>query len=348
MTSRRHRGTANPSTARGSASLSMVLLLLILPLLAPPALEIGAAYAQEPVSNSVSVPTQILKTGINLSSSTLSPNSLQVAQITGLMPVLNKLQKLREQVNASRDASPTLATLAMRQDYYEAQLLARQGIEQANLEIDYVLAEINAERNLYAEILSSLIAKRDRAVAHSNAASFYTNGVLWAVGEAFDIPTYRSPRLSIPSGTVSILAGIVPSFFSLYAMRQYNGKKLDSEEEPNMLAKLFDYPINPEVDYPPSIMGFLNTVPPESGVKKTRKDQLIDRWLTDQNIPSFTDRKNKAVLDGITGTISHRKALSIDVLTARQDMLQQLAGEVMKMKRMLLELSLAANGDKTI
>jgi hypothetical protein len=346
MSRHSHTGTVTQHTSRAVAAVTGAIALFCLPLVAP--LRIAAVCAQDPVSNSVSVPTQILKTGINLSSSTLSPNSLQVAQIIGLMPVLTKLQSLREQVNGTRGASPSLASLALRQDYCETQLQARQSIEQTNLEIDYVLAEINAERNLYAEILSSLIAKRDRAVAHSNAASFYTNGVLWAVGEAFDIPTYRAPRLSIPSGTISILAGIVPSFFSLYAMRQYNGKKLDSEAEPNMLAKLFDYPINPEVDYPPSIIGFLNTIPPDGSVKKTRKDQLVDRWLTDQNIPSFTDRKNKAVLDGITGAVSHPKALSIDVLTARQDMLQQLAGEVMKMKRMLLELSLAANGDKTI
>jgi hypothetical protein len=306
--------------------------------------------AQDPAANSVQIPSQILKTGINLTSQTISPNSGQVADIIGLTPVLAKLQTLRGQVSADKasGAEPTLKSLALRQDYSDAQLAVHQSIEQSNLEVDYVLAEINAERNLYAEILSNLIAKRDKAVAHSNAASFYTNGALWAIGEAFDIPTYRVPTLSIPSGTVSILAGIVPSFFSLYAMRQYNGKKLNSEEEPNMLAKLFDYPTNPEVDYPPSVLAFLNSTPPDGDTKKTRRDQLIDRWLTDENIPSFTDRRNRQVLDSITASVSHKKGLTIDVLTARQDMLQQLAGEIMKMKRMLLELSLAARGDKTI
>ena len=323
-------------------SLALFLLLVIASGSTCPVL------AQEPVSNSVSVPTQILKTGINLNSSAVSPNSDQVSDLIGLTPVLAKLQSLRGHVSQIRGAEPSLANLTLRQDYSEAQLQARQSIEQANLEVDFVLAEINAERNLYSEILSTLIAKRDRAVAHSNAASFYTNGALWAIGEAFDIPTYRVPRYSIPSGTISILAGIVPSLFSLYAMHQYNGKKLTSEAEPNMLAKLFDYQINNEVDYPASVLAFLNAVPPDGLSKKSRKDQLIDRWLTDQNIASFTDRKNKLVLDSLTGAVSHEKALTIDSLTARQDMLQQLAGEVMKMKRMLLELSLAAKGDKTI
>ena len=303
---------------------------------------------QDPVANSVSVPTQILKTGINLTEHSVSSNGVQVSEIIGLTPVLNKLQDLRDRVSQTKGAAPTLENLALRQDYTDAQMEARQIIEQANLEVDYVLAEITAERNLYGEVLASLTSKRDRGVAISNATSYYTNGVLWAVGEGFDIPTYRVPKYSIPSGTISILAGVVPSFFSLWAMHQYNGKKLNSEDDPNMLAKLFDYPTNREVDYPAAILAFLNTVPPDGPSKKSRKDQLIDRWISDDNIHSFTDRKSKAQLDSITAGSSQKKGLSIEVLGARQDMLEQLSGEVMKMKRMLLELSLAAKGDKTL
>jgi hypothetical protein len=306
------------------------------------------AQSQEPKANSAAVPTQILKTGINLTDSSVSPNGVQVAEIIGLVPVLNKLQDLRPRLSQIKGAAPTLENLALRQDYNDAKMEARQVIEQANLEVDYVLAEINAERNLYAEILDSLTGKRDKLVARSNAASYYTNGVLWAVGEGFDIPTYRVPKCSIPSGTISILAGVVPSFFSLWAMHQYDGKKLNSEDDPNMLAKLFDYPTNREVDYPASVLAFFNSVPPKGASKKSRKDQLIDRWISDDNMHSFTDRKSKVQLDSITAGASQKKGLSIDVLGARQYMLEQLASEVMKMKRMLLELSLAAKGDKTL
>jgi hypothetical protein len=311
-------------------------------------LSLCPALGQEPAANSVALPTQILKSGINLNSTNISPNSAQLAEQTGLMPVLARLNDIRPQMAALKSAEPTLDNLQRRQEYCELEERAQQIVGQTNLEIDYVLAEINAERNLYGEILTAMTSKRDKLVARSNAASFYTNGVLWAVGEAFDIPTYRAPRLSIPSGTVSILAGVVPSFFSLWAMHQYNGQKKESENEPNMLAKLFNYPVNNEVDYPASVITFLNSVPPDGISKKTRKEQLIDRWLTDQNIPSFTDRNNRKVLDCITASVSHEKGLSIETLSARQDMLQQLSSEVMKMKRLLLELSMAGHGDKTI
>ncbi len=325
-----------------------LLITIILSLSVNLSSTILPALCQDPVPNSVEVPTQILKTGINLTTESVSPNTVQVADIIGLTAVVKKLQTLRAQVSQLKGAQPTLENLALRQDYNDAQEQATQIIEQSNLEIDYVLAEINAERNLYGEILSAMISRRDKLVARSNASSYYTNGVLWAVGEGFDIPTYRVPKYSIPSGTISILAGIVPSFFSLWAMHQYNGKKIQSENEPNMLAKLFDYPTTVEVDYPTSVLAFLDTVPPGGPSKKSRKDQLIDRWLSDQNIPSFTDRKNKKLLDAITAAVSQNKGLSIDTLSARQDMLQQLAGEVMKMKRMILELSMATRGDKTL
>jgi len=306
------------------------------------------AYCQDPAPNTTLVPPQILKTGINLTDTSLSPNSKQLADIVSLTPVLQRMQDLRAKVSQNKGAAPTLENLALRQDYADTQMEARQIIDQTNLQIDFVLAEINAERNLYGEILSSMIARRDKAVARSNAASFYTNGILWAVGEGFDIPTYRAPRLSIPSGTVSIVAGVVPSVFSLWAMHQYGGKKLRSENEPNMLAKLFGYPITPEVDYPVAITTFLNAVPPQSAIAKSRKDQLIDRWVSDGNIPSFTNRQNTKLLDTITAAVSQPKGLSIDTLSARQDMLQQLSGEVMKMKRMLLELSMTVGGEKTL
>ena len=319
-----------------------LLITIILSLSVSMSSAVLPALCQDPLPNSVAVPTQILKTGINLTTESVSPNTAQVTE------VVKKLQTLRAEVSQLKGAQPTLENLSLRQDYNDTQEQARQIIEQSNLEIDYVLAEINAERNLYGEILSSMISNRDKLVARSNASSYYTNGVLWAVGEAFDIPTYKVPKLSIPSGTVSILAGVVPSFFSLWAMHQYNGKKIQSENEPNMLAKLFDYPTTKEVDYPASVLAFLDTVPPGGTSKKTRKDQLIDRWLTDQNIPSFTDRKNKKLLDAITAAVSQNKGLSIDTLSARQDMLQQLAGEIWKMKRMILELSMATKGDKTL
>ena len=102
------------------------------------------------------------------------------------------------------------------------------------------------------------------------------------------------------------------------------------------------------MDYPNSVWLFLNTTPASEGGKRTRKEQLVDRWIADSNMPGFTDRNSKKQLDSLTASVPVRRGLSIDTLSSRITMLQQLESEVAKMKRLLLDLSLAVNGIKKI
>lgn len=298
-------------------------------------------------ANTLTLPKQILKTGVNLSSKELAPNTLQLANELKLVPVLEKLQNLRSRVQALDTTQPvTLENLSMRQELIETSLQADRIIQNANLAIDFTLSQLVAEENLYGELLASFGAERDKAVARTNAISFGTNGILWAVAEGLDIPTYRVPRYSISSGINGIIAGIVPSIASFYALRQVSGKRRTAQEEGNMLAKLFDYPTNPEIEYPQPVWEFLNDVPVGDRSGKTRKEQLIDRWILDKNLPQFTSRSTSQQLDRLTGSVMQRKGLSIDTLTTRQLMLQQLGAEILKMKRMLYDLALAVNGEK--
>ncbi len=201
---------------------------------------------------------------------------------------------------------------------------------------------------MYQEILAGFTSKRDKALAKTNAISFISNGALWAVNGALTIPGYQNSLYSIPSGIVAIPAGIVPSIASLWTLKQINGAKKQSDVEPNMLAKLFGYPTNPDIEYPKSVWTFLNQVPADEPRSKKRLDQLIDRWVSDSNMPDFNDRQSKKQLDVITASVSQRKGLSIATLNSRSVMLQQLHAEVGKMKRMLLELAMVVEGEKTL
>lgn len=308
---------------------------------------LAAAPPKEPTANTTEFPTQILKTGINLNAPGLSPNSLQLANSVQLTPLLERMQTLRAQIG-SDNSQPTLESLATREELYDVREKAASIIQKTALEIDFTIAAINAEQELYEEILNTFTSNRDKAVARTNAMGFIANGTLWAICEAFAIPSYKHARYAIPSGIIGIPAGVVPSIASMYTFKQMSGKKTTSEIEPNMLAKLFDYPTNPDIEYPRSVWDFLHQVPATEPNGKTRLDQMIDRWVADANMPAFTDRHSKKQLDVLTASFAQKKGLSIGTLTARNVMLQQLEAEVSKMKRLLLELAMAAQNEKQL
>lgn len=305
------------------------------------------AVLADAMPNSVHVPGKILQVKIDLRSPDMSPEAVALGDQLNLTPLLGKIQTLRSQLR-SRAGVTDVPTLAMRLEMNESREEALEIIQQVNLEADYVEAQIMEEQSLYADMLQHMTSNRDKSVAITNAVSFGTNGALWAVCEAIAIPTYKQPILSIPSGIVGILAGVVPSFASFYAMRQVAGKRYSYKEEPNMLAKLFDKPVALHCEYPDSVWNYLNSVPPNDPSGKRRVDQIIDRWVEDKNIPNFTSRTSERQVDLVTGSKSIPKTLTIDLLSTRQTMLDQLTSEVLKMKRLLLELMLAVRGSKQI
>ncbi len=297
----------------------------------------------DPTANTQEFPTQILKTGVSLVDSGLSANSLQLSDNIGLTPVLERISQLQNQTTGSQI---TVQSLSLKQDLLDASLKARMLVQKASLEIDFTVAEMEAERQVYNEILGTFKNDRDKAVALTNACAFISNGVLWAVTEALFIPPYKYPVYNVPAGIVGIPAGIVPSIASMYTFKLMNGKKKTSEVEPNMLAKVFNYPTNPEIEYPKSVWTFLNQTPAETPNSKTRLAQMVDRWISDANMPAFTDKNSKKQLDVLTASVAQEKGLTIATLTARSVMLDQLLAEVNKMKRMLLELDMVVTGDK--
>lgn len=305
----------------------------------------SSTTADPVAANSQEFPTQILKTGVSLTASGLSPNSLQLCHNIGLTPVLERITMLRNQV-AGVEKDQSIQSLALKQDLLDETLSARLLVQKVSLEIDFTVAEIEAERQVYNELLTTFKNDRDKALARTNAFAFISNGILWAVCEALVIPTYKHAIYNIPAGIVGIPAGVVPSIASMYTFKQINGKKKTSEVEPNMLAKIFNYPTNPEIEYPNSVWTYLNQVPADGSGTKKRLEVMIDRWIADSNMPAFNDRDSKKQLDVITGSVAQRKALTISTLTARSVMLDQLLSEVNKMKRMLLELDMVAIGDK--
>src|SRR5262249_27975380 len=115
---------------------------------------------------------------------------------------------------------------------------------------------------------------------------------------------------------------------------------------PNMLAKIFDYPTTPQIDYPNTIWQFLDSVPPDDSSGLTRRQQIINRWIEDKNMPYFKDKRSKEQLDYITGW--QQPDVTIAKISARRNMLQQLSAEIFKLNRPLLELMMVVKGKKVL
>lgn len=316
----------------------------------------GDESSPETQSNVSEMPVQILKTGVSLSAPGMSANTRQLANSIGLLPVLEQIQSLRARIG-STGTPASLENLWARRDLYDARELAASIIQKTNLDIDFAIAEIDAETQLYSEILGTFTGERDKYLTRINAASFISNGILWAACEGMAIPCYNTTyainpkhvcQWPIPSGIVGIVAGVIPSVASMYTLKAANGKFKTSESDPNMLSKVFGYPTNPDIEYPRSVWDYLQQVPADQPAGKKRMDQIVDRWIADSNIHDFTSRKSKAQLNVITASIAEPRGLSIGTLTARSVMLTQLHSEIMKMKRMLLELDMALIGEKQV
>ena len=153
---------------------------------------------------------------IDLHSPQASPEAVALANRLHIMPLFQRLENLHLQV---QEFSADKLSLDVREDLRDTKEAIRDTIEQTRLELGFAEAELSAEIAVQSELLRDYLEIRDNHINAVNNWSFRTNGVLWAIAEGLDIPTYNNPKLSIPSGSIGILAGIVPSVFSLIAVK---------------------------------------------------------------------------------------------------------------------------------
>jgi hypothetical protein len=270
----------------------------------------------------------------------VSTNAQQVIKILFLNDKLKQLHDLQQQAKALNGQK---LPLELRQDIADLKIEVLETIEQARLEIDFLVAEIEVEQASAEELLQAYTTERDNRVNRANLNAFRTNGVLWAVAEALDIPTYSHPRYSISSGTIGIAAGLVPSIFSAYAVHSLGGKKYEREPYPNVLCKIYGFPVLPAINYPDSVWRYLNTVPPGE-TTKTRRDLLISHWVQDRNIHIFDHGITKTELTLLVGI--DQSKVSIDLLTDRLTMVREVKAFALQMSRALLEINMIVREKK--
>lgn len=272
-------------------------------------------------------------------SDSMSSDAVQMAQLLGILDKLYRLAALKGELAATPGSR---LSAEKREEMTDLKFDILETVEETRLQIDFVMAEIDEEQVILEEAERIFSEDRDSRVNRANQLAFRTNGALWAIAEAMDIPTYKTPKLSIPSGTVGIIAGIVPSLFSGYATRASSGGRYLRQVYPNILTKLYDIPTIPRVEYPDIVWQYLNARP--YGETRSRREIMRQHWRDDSNIHAFKGgiTENKVML--LTGNKPY--TADLELISDKLIMMGQVKAVTLQMSRPLLEICMAVRGKK--
>jgi hypothetical protein len=232
----------------------------------------------------------------------------QTAQIFGID---RKIQRVRE-LQAERGANTSLT-----EEERSLRLGLLESLQMAILDIDGVLGEISNERNQLGDLRASLQLRRDKSVGRFTTAALLTGS---GVGIAINATQYSS--FSSRTNNVSIMA----------AKRQ-KGPNGSVGDVPNMLAPLLGGAPVLNTYYPPAVLQYLQSVPPDDLTHGTRLDQLKQSWIKSGRLDSSSAKTEQQTTAIATSSQNPDVKVSIDDLTNRMAMLGDVEGRVYLMKR---------------
>jgi hypothetical protein len=253
-----------------------------------------------------------------------------VTRTARIIQVLPELDQLNELVRNRSDASQI--TL-LRQVIIERVLAA-------SLQVDATIAQIDNEIAQSNEVHGYLSDKRDKAVNRANLLSIVSGGTLGATSEGLQLPSGENKASSI----LGIVAGVLSSSLAISGIRAQKGGTRLFDFNSNMLAELFDRSPLADSHYDPIVWSFLNDVAPTDEGGLTRKERLIQTWITLRRTdpPSTSAGKNK--IERVTSRPSDKLPLTIDDLEDRSAMLEDVRAKVSFLKRDLAVLLLSLPG----
>ena len=245
----------------------------------------------------------------------------RTARIIQVLPEINQLNEL------VRNQTDPLKITPLRQVIIEK-------VFAASLEVDATIAQIDNEIAQSNEVRGYLSDKRDKAVNRANLLSIVSGGTLGAASEGLQLPSGENRASSL----VGIAAGVVASSLAVSGIRAQRGGTRLFDFDSNMLAELLDRPVLDDSRYDPIVWSFLNDVAPTDAEGLTRKEQLIQTWITLKRTdpPSSSAGKNK--IARVTSRPSDKLPLIIDDLEDRSAMLEDVRAKVSFLKRDLAVL----------
>ena len=247
-------------------------------------------------------------------------NVEEVARVIQVADLLDKLRTIRTQRICGSPVS--VEELAIRQDILEV-------VEAGSLDVDSVQAEVNSERARLFELRATLAARRDRSLGLLNVANIITGTGLGIATNALQF----SNSTAKVGDNIGIVSGLGSTFLSVIALRRQHGPQQSVGKVPNMLAPLFGRQPELNTYYPPSVLEYLNSMPASESVNASRMDQLMVDWRQSGRIGPKGSAKTDQKIGRLTSSLDSKTKLSIDDISDRIAMLEDLSGRVGLMKR---------------
>lgn len=241
--------------------------------------------------------------------------------------LLELIQLKRDHVYVPGKRVHSLEVIAVRQDLDENLLSAFMATRR-------VASELDRQVSGYDAVARVLEEKRDQAIRNNNILNFTTGGALAVTQGAISVGTPM--KYQNAGNELGVIAGAMTAMIGAYALKIQKGGKRSSERDPNMLAPIFGLVPNEPNKYPKLVWDYLNDYEPEQ--KKTRREQLIDRWVKLNYIEPLNDKKSQKQLQEVAGTIPLHKSVNIDLLRNRIPMLQDVRAAVAGINEYLDEI----------
>jgi hypothetical protein len=255
----------------------------------------------------------------------LSSVGLEVARDLSLLPSLNDYLRLR--ARTARSEPVTLEEVILRQQIIETVLMAF-------LEVQGVIAQIDDEVDHTQELQDRLENKRDASVRTNNIANFVASGALQMIGSGIQIGTPGAWQNA--GNEIEVITGGASIGLSSYQLKLGQGSKRSAAARPNMLAKVLDRSTSADTQYPEGVWNYLCNAPP--GLRESRRQLLIDRWVANKRIPSPKTRGGQKEIDLLTASVPQNHAITIDLLSNRSAMLADLRATLSQFTKSLVDI----------
>jgi hypothetical protein len=266
-----------------------------------------SAFAQSQVRNKDAEPSTVMRT----------------ARIIQVLPEINQLNDL------VHDQSDPSKITSLRQVIIEKVLAA-------SLEVDATIAQIDNEIAQSNEVRGYLSDKRDKTVNRSNLLSIVSGGALGATSSGLQLPGENKA-----SSIVGIAGGVLSSSLAISGIRSQKGGTRLFDFSSNMLAELFDRSTLGDSRYDPIVWSFLTDVALTDKDGLTRKERLIQTWITLKRTDPPSTSAGKDKIDRVTSQPSDKLPLTIDDLEDRSAMLEDVRAKISFLKRDLAALLLS-------